>query len=285
MNKKQITTLVGVFALAISSAAFAQTTPASATTSTAKAEETPEAVKNIRVRHATLLLGATLDKPLSSGSSAGNALYTDNYSSLGYNFKNAGYTLDFIARYAIQTVKERETRLEDFYVKAAKGSIVKLGTYNLYADARVYTPTSTKSQESNLIGRLGLKQVQTYDIPETKFTAALVTFERLSAYNNLPTSKAAGAENLLLVADADLAYNFSDALSANLTYEIVSSSKMSGQMFGGLSKPTSLLYPGATWTVTKWFNVNPYATFEFDEKSSLSLSNATWATWFNFTIQ
>jgi len=131
---------------------------------------------------------------------------------------------------------------------------------NVYADIRAYIP-ATSSKVSN--GAVRLTQNTSYDVPTTRLSLGLYTFER---GNMLTDVGAAGnMENFDLDVSPYASYQLTPSLAITLWTDVVQATYSvvgSDDLAQGWSNATPIdAQLGIGWDITPKVNLNPYVSF------------------------
>jgi hypothetical protein len=154
-------------------------------------------------------------------------------------------------------------RNKDPWINLIAPKLVHTNGLNIWADIRFYVPAISSAIE---YGALRMTQISTYDVPKTRISLGLYTFERA---NLLTDSGASGnLENLDFDVSPFASYQMTSTLAATVwsdvvqaTYANLGSGTGLGSLPTGWDNQSVDLSVGVGWDVTPKINLNPQFTF------------------------
>lgn len=273
---KKMSALFGASA-ALSVAAIAQTTttpavPAPAAAAAATTQTTAEEVgiaKRISLSAIAQFNGPSLgDFDHTVRDESGNYSGTINVDTslyAGYKF-NDRISGTVAVPFMVTPIDGWKFTMEDISLRASMRKLLSAGNLGMSADLRAYLPTSTSSQNKNMITGIRSTQNTTYDIGTTNLTLGLVTFERINFFaGDRLLGKTGNPTQTMyeIYFGPNVNYQITPTLGANLLLEADVSWKK-GNQFDQTALATDL-EPGLSWDITPNLNFNPYVNiFPFD---------------------
>jgi hypothetical protein len=183
----------------------------------------------------------------------GSPVYFENVATAGYRL-SPSYTLTanvpFDWRYA---GSEKETILNDAYLRLKAAKLIQAGEFTLDADLRAYIPTSEASRNNKAFGNVRSTQYFTWQPAGSRFSAGTYSYVRGYAWND----DAAGKKSLRAYLGPHINYQILPNLSAELLYEMVAHTKTGGSAFNWYHEDTDL-EPSLAWDVTDKITIIPY---------------------------
>lgn len=151
-------------------------------------------------------------------------------------------------------------RNKDPWINLIAPKLVHTNGLNVWADIRVYVPAVTSNNE---MGALRLTQITTYDVPKTRLSLGLYTYERA---NLLTDAGAAGnMENLDFDVSPFASYQLTSKLAATFWSDVVQATYANtGSAAGvpqGWDNQSVDMSVGIGWDITPKINLNPQFTF------------------------
>lgn len=174
-----------------------------------------------------------------------------NFLGLNYNI-DGQYSAGVTAYWTYRPVLGQQLEMQDPFVRFADNSIFQVGNLNLYGDVRVHLPVSAISRANHLFGGIQTVSALTFEIPDTRLTAALYGSARTNFYG-----KNGFGNDIEVYLSPNLTYQLSPKVALTLMYEMQASHTFGGKAFSFNNDGTDL-QPGVSWDITPTLNVNPY---------------------------
>jgi hypothetical protein len=269
--KKSITTLALATTLLAAGSAFADATPTN--TSSTKAKN--GILDRISASYTNVFYGpsvGTWDMKHMPDYTTGDAvmgqpLMSKNYLSLGYKVNNNlslsgtfytySYYADSLSPAGVVT-RHAGVRLADSYVKATIPKAYHQGNFNLAVQALITAPLSDNSKATSRITFAAAKQLFSYEVPKSKMTLSLETYEEAHLYSNRHKAASVnGTYDLDFYTGPTVAYQLSPTVSVSALYEFETHRKVGAH---GMDFDTNYMdiEPGVSWDITPRINLNPF---------------------------
>lgn len=186
------------------------------------------------------------------------------------NFLTAGYDISDHYAFAVTgyftytpSAPNQQFAMQDPSVRIANNSILSIGGFNWYGDARVHFAVSDASRYNDLLVGFQNFNYFSYSIENSRFSPGLYASVRYNHYGKLGV----GNDVDLYVAPS-LNYSLSDNVALTFLYEM-GASHTYGDNVGVLDNEGTDFQPGVLWHVTPNLEVNPYLNVYTGGKVSL----------------
>jgi hypothetical protein len=156
----------------------------------------------------------------------------------------------------LEGTKAKNFNNRDPWVSLIAPKLASVGGVNFWADLRFVFPLTTSD---NIMGATRLTQITTFDVPKTRLSVGLFTFERA---NFLTDAGAAGQfENFSFNVSPFASYQLTSTLSATLWTDVIQASYSvvgaDGGVPEGWSNANADICVGIGWDITPRINFNP----------------------------
>ena len=165
--------------------------------------------------------------------------------------------------------------MEDSGVRIGNSQLIHTDHLNLFADARIYAPTDPHTQSNGEIVSFVSLQFLTYEIPATKWTLGLLSFDTYGVYgSNIPVGMGTGGypEDAMVYLGPNISYQLTPSLALTTFVEFyMNHAPNSGLAFNNLPATYAPMdiAPGVSWDITKQINISPQLVF-YPEYPTLS---------------
>jgi hypothetical protein len=175
------------------------------------------------------------------------------------NFVTAG--LDLTDRFAIAatgfftyapSVQNNQFQMQDPSVRIADNSILNLGGFNWYGDARVHFAVTDASRMNDMLAGFQTFHYFSYTMDDSRWSPGLYFSARYNMYGKLGV----GNDLDLYLAPA-VNYSLSNSVALTFLYEM-GASHTYGDDVGNLDNEGTDFQPGVLWKITQNLEVNPY---------------------------
>lgn len=247
-----------------SAAAPAAVANAGTSTATTAKPANESFMSRLSLRASLDYFGASITQPGSS-----KAPDRDNLEAGPVRMENgvlAGYRIDknqslgagvFFNQVLYGDEKDTGTNILDAQVRYTHGSIYKKGGFNLGTQIRLYAPTSTLSQNNDLLTQARWYGLASYEMPKSRFSFELTTMLRQYLYTNNATAAAQPfAPRFMAYVGPQVNYQVSPKVKAWLLVEELGVSSMKGGTFA--LGADGDIEPGITWDVSDRVSFSPY---------------------------
>jgi hypothetical protein len=175
------------------------------------------------------------------------------------NFVTAGF--DLSDQYAIAatgyftyvpSAPEKQFQMQDPSLRIANNSLLNIGGFNWYGDARVHFAVSDNSRLNDLLVGFQSFHYFSYTFDDSRWSPGIYASARYNIYGKMGVGN-----DLDLYLAPSLNYSISDKLALTFLYEM-GASHTYGADAGVLDSEGTDFQPGVLWHITPSLEVNPY---------------------------
>ena len=201
-----------------------------------------------------------------------DSIEAQNTLSLGYKL-NRGWSTAAAFNFGYRPGATESLSLLDPYAAISNYTLIEKNGYAFGGFLRLYAPVSSAAQGANLLTRARLGIVNDFTMPNSRWNLSLYTYAQGYVYGD---PRSIGAKRLVLFAEPSISYQVNPKLTATLLYDMDTTSRYDAPLMS-FSGANTGLYPGLTWSPTRWLKVEPSVGISTGSRVALDTTTANLA--------